>query len=384
MKFRPFVLAALLSASTTAFTGCGSDGGATPESVVENYANIMFAKYSDALSGAEDLQIAIGDFLDDPSEGSLENARQAWIDARVPYQRTEFSRFFGSPIDGADADGSPENRINAWPLDEARIEYIIGDEDEGDIDVDLLIDLNMQPGEGGEPEKNVTAGYHAIEFLLWGADDLNGGFNNVPGDRPYTDYTTDEDADNRSDFLATAAQLLVDDLTSVVEGWDPDVAGNYREEFLAQDPLVSLGGILSGLATLTAFEMAGERIGAAVDTGDQEEEHSCFSDNTINDYRDVAVGIAEIYAGKYGSVSGPSLEELIAQASPDLADRIGSEIQDVIDAMDAIEGPFDQAILEGNPLGNAQVQDVRIAYETLGESWEDVAAALDVAVENGL
>jgi len=382
MKFRPFALSAALAASVV-FAGCDSDG-LSPESVVENYADIMFAKYSDALSGAEDLQIAIQDFLDSPSAGTLEDARDAWIAARVPYQRTEFARFFGTPIDGANADGEPETRINAWPLDEARIEYIIGDEDEGDIDVDLLIDLNLQPGTGGEPEKNITAGYHAIEFLLWGEDDFNGGFNSVPGDRPYTDYTTDEDADNRSDFLAAAAQLLVDDLTTVVEGWDPEVAGNFREEFLAQDALVSLGGILSGLATLTAFEMAGERIGAAVDIGDQEEEHSCFSDNTINDYRDTAVGIAEIYAGQYGSVSGPSLKELIEQASPDLAGRIDTEIQDIIDAMDAIDGPFDQAILEGNPVGNAQVQDVRIAYETLGESWEDVASALDVAVENGL
>ena len=47
--------------------------------------------------------------------------------------------------------------------------------------------------EGGET--NISTGWHAIEFLLWGQDLSATG----PGARPATDYTTAPNAERRGD-----------------------------------------------------------------------------------------------------------------------------------------------------------------------------------------
>ncbi|MGK4567385.1 imelysin family protein [Flavobacterium sp. 3HN19-14] len=49
--------------------------------------------------------------------------------------------------------------------------------------------------DGGE--KNISVGYHAIEFLLWGQD-LTDPAANLPGQRPYTDYLVGGTASNQA------------------------------------------------------------------------------------------------------------------------------------------------------------------------------------------
>src|SRR5262245_61969995 len=61
--------------------------------VVENYANLMFAVYSDALAGAKNLGAAVGAFTAEPAADGLARTRQAWSDARVPYAQSEVARF---------------------------------------------------------------------------------------------------------------------------------------------------------------------------------------------------------------------------------------------------------------------------------------------------
>ena len=83
--------------------------------------------------------------------------------------------------------------------------------------------------EGGET--NISTGWHAIEFLLWGQDLSADG----PGARPVTDYTTA--AERRAPrHVPHAARPTCWSTTSTRwrDQWDPD-AGAYRDEFLA-DP----------------------------------------------------------------------------------------------------------------------------------------------------
>ncbi|MEM7393019.1 MAG: imelysin family protein, partial [Verrucomicrobiota bacterium] len=91
--------------------------------VVDHYAVVVHAAYSDALSSAEDLDRAIKAFTGNPEEKTLKAAKKAWLKARRIYGPSEVFRFYGGPID--DDDG-PEGLINAWPLDEAYIDYVEG------------------------------------------------------------------------------------------------------------------------------------------------------------------------------------------------------------------------------------------------------------------
>jgi putative iron-regulated protein len=114
------------------------------------------------------LQSAITDFIADPASSSkFDNTKQVWLDSREPYLQTEAYRFANGPID--DEDG-PEGLLNAWPLDEAYIDYVDGSESAGIINDPITFPtisyaiLESENENGGE--KNISIGYHAIEFLL--------------------------------------------------------------------------------------------------------------------------------------------------------------------------------------------------------------------------
>jgi putative iron-regulated protein len=70
---------------------------ATPAAVTTTYADIALANYGDSLDAAKELDGAIDAFLAAPSAETHATAKQAWLDARVPYQQTEVFRF-GNPI----------------------------------------------------------------------------------------------------------------------------------------------------------------------------------------------------------------------------------------------------------------------------------------------
>lgn len=372
---------------------CGSDDGeenapATPplpadaQQAVNDYAEIVYASYEDSLVAAQALDESIRDFVAAPSAAGLEAAQQAWRDAREPYLQTEVYRFYDGPIDNEDG---PEGLINAWPLDEEYIDYVIGDEAEdvsGMInDPQVTIDKATIAGRneaGGE--KNISTGYHAIEFLLWGQDTDPDG----PGDRPFTDYVTDgtgtaENQDRRAQYLTTASELLLDHLQQLVDAWDPSDTSNYRAELIADDPAASIGKIMSGMIILSGFETGGERLQAALDVGDQEEEHSCFSDNTHRDMVQDVRGVRNVWVGEYtridgSEVSGVGLRDVIAAGDAELAQRISAQIDQSLTRAGALEPPFDREIAPGNAEGNARVQSLIDALfdqrELLEEAFE--------------
>ena len=199
----------LLSLAAVIVAGCQTSGpdDELKSEVVANYADGVHHLYSRSLTSAVSLDGAIDRFLADPTPGHLEAAKRQWLIARDDYGPTEAFRFYDGPIDHPD--NGPEGLINAWPLDESYIDYVEGNSTAGVInnpsefpviDADLLVSLNEEGG-----EENVSTGWHAIEFLLWGQDLNMGG----PGERPVEDYTTNANADRRSNYLAVASDVLV-------------------------------------------------------------------------------------------------------------------------------------------------------------------------------
>ena len=142
--------------------------------------------------------------------------------------------------------------------------------------------------------------------------------------------------------------LLVDDLQSLVDAWAPG-RQNYRAAF-EKDGLESVRKIIVGLGSLSRGELAGERLEVAANTQDQEDEHSCFSDNTHRDVVANVVGIASAWQGRYrrrdGQVlEGASLQALVATADPALAKRTSARLAASVAAAEAIQPPFDQEII---------------------------------------
>ena len=355
--------------------------------VVNNYAKIVYQNYKDAYDDAVELEAAINAFTATPTDANFITAKTKWKEARESYGTTEAFRFANGPID--DEDG-PEGLINAWPLDENYIDYVVDIEGEvvtggiineavifPEITKDLLISLNEDGG-----EKNISTGYHAIEFLLWGQD-LTDPSENKPGLRAYTDFVdggTNDNQNRRRDYLNVCADLLTDHLAYLVDQWKE--GGEYRTVFLALPVDTAIQNIYLGIATLASAELAIERMDVALANQDQEDEHSCFSDNTHRDIYLNFKGVVNVYQGRYGNIDGASLEDLVFQENPMISGETAAAIITTEASINAMAIPFDFAIsggatsTEGAKVKNA-VNDLK---DVLGANILAGAAELGISV----
>ena len=372
-------LIGLTVAVALGLVACGS--GASDDmraEVVQTYADLVQESYQISLTSATTMDGAIDAFVADPNPETLATAQDAWLTARDDYGPTEAFRFYGGPIDNEE--NGVEGLLNAWPLDEAYIDYVEGSPDAGiinlpddypTIDSDLLVSLNEQGGEA-----NISTGWHAIEFLLWGQDLSTDG----AGTRPVEDYTTGANADRRAAYLGVASDLLLTHLGQMVDAWAPD-GDNYRSEFLALFPGEALGMIMTGIGELSRGELAGERMTVAYEARSQEDEHSCFSDNTTNDIIGNASGIERVYLGQVGDVDGPGIYDLVAADDQELADRLADEISASVGLAEEIPPPFDQHLLEGvsdEDPGRVAIFDTIVSLEGQTDTIVEAAEALEV------
>ncbi len=312
--------------------------------VVGAYGTLVAHHYDEARRGADQLQTLTKQFLADPTEAGLQGVKAAWLGARDTYGRTEAFRFYGGPIDAEPDD--LEARINPWPLDESYIDAVIADPVAyPTLDRDLLIGLN-----GAAGEDSISTGWHAIEYLLWGVDTDPEG----PGARPVTDFTDPDLGARRLTYLGVVTDLLLEDLDAVAQQW-AEGSDDYRAEFVAEDPRDALTKILLGLGSLSGAELAGERMTVAFETREQEDEHSCFSDNTHRDLLANITSIQDVWLGRAGDAAGPSLSGLVARLDPDLDADVTARIDAAVQAIAAIPPPFDQAIQapDGTPARDA-------------------------------
>ncbi|MBW8316752.1 MAG: iron-regulated protein [Hydrogenophaga sp.] len=359
MQLRALTLAMATLTASTLFTSLPAHA-ATPvattaaaaavdyKAVATNYAALVHANYADTLAAAKDLQATIAAFVAAPSAEGLDKARKAWLDAREFYGQTEAFRFYGGPIDD---EKGPEGQINAWPLDEAYVDYVTGKPKAGFVNNSkfkitkaALVKANERGG-----EENISAGWHAIEFLLWGQDQSETG----PGQRSFEDYVKGkgENAERRAQYLSTATELLVDDLSAMVKAWEPN-AKNYRARF-EKGGQESVRKIIVGLGSLSRGELSGERMEVALNSQDQEDEHSCFSDNTHRDVVNNAKGIQNVWLGQFtrrdgSKLEGPGVRDLVAAKNPALAEKTTAQIAGSVSGAEAIPAPFDRAIFKGS------------------------------------
>ena len=384
-----------------------ADGHVGKSDVLENYADIAEAIFSDSLIAAQRLHAAVEVLLANPSAERMEDAKAAWIAARVPYQQSEVYRFGNAIVDDW------EGKVNAWPLDEGLIDYVDasygGPTDENEAAVlnvianssftlsgqtvdasaitPALLEETLHEADG--VEANVATGYHAIEFLLWGQD-VNGHMFGA-GNRPWTDYAegdacTGGNCDRRGEYLRAATELLVSDLEWMAAQWAD--GGEARSALLADED-VGVVAILTGMGSLSYGEQAGERMRLGLLLNDPEEEHDCFSDNTHNSHYYDGLGVQNVYLGEYvridGSlVSGPSLSDLVAVRDAGLDAELTGKLANTMMALGRIKTAaeagfsYDMMLERGNAAGEALITGGVDGLVEQTRSIERVVAVLGV------
>ncbi len=383
MEFSQTAAAALVACTfvLAVAPGCARESGAAPDetrarSIAEHYAEGAHRSYALAAESADALASAVKSFVGEPTASSLAVARKSWIKAHRTYSLTEVFRFYDGPIDNPTS--GPEGMINAWPLDEAYIDYVDGDDGAGiinkpelypEITTNLLVSMNEKDG-----EKNISTGFHAVEFLLWGQDKSTSG----PGERSVADYdASNPRAERRSRYLQLTSQLLARHLRAVADEWKPGEA-NYRAAFTAAPPQDALRKIFAGMAMLAGDELSKERMAVPLETTDQEDEQSCFSDTTLIDLRQNLASIRRVYTGEYPRAKGPGPASLVAQAAPEADVAVRAKWQAAHAALNDIPEPFDAAL--GSPDGREKINGAVAAVEEFSTALVAAAEAVGLKI----
>ncbi len=204
--------------------------------------------------------------------------------------------------------------------------------------------------------------------MLWGQDlSLE-----TAGQRPASDYAKTPENERRRAYLLVVTDLLVDDLAFLKKEWAPE-QDNFAKTFVQDD--AALPKIMTALATLSGFELASERMATALDSGDQEDEHSCFSDNTHNDFIQNAQGIKNVFF-KTG------LHAHLSAVAPELAKELEAQILTTEALVAALPHPIDREILS-TPEGSeprAKMEAAVSSLQTQADLFKKAGAALGIKV----
>ncbi len=395
-----------------------------PNAVLDSYADIALAIYSDTLKDAQALKDAIDVFAKNPTQENLDKAKKAWLNSRESYGQSEAFRLSKGPVDAEDgwvneAYGALEGQINAWPLDENMIDYTIdadgkktsgniidtigkfnpGGEESKEVDVtkitvEAITDLNENGGDA-----NVATGYHAIEFLLWGQDQDYSNFMKdkitkgpmTAGQRSLKDFTTNKNSARRIAYLQAASEKLVSDLEMVKSAWEKNVEGNkglYQAALKGEltgdnaskniDSSEALKQIISGLGVFIKSELANERIAVAVLTPSEEDEHSCFSDNTHRDIVSDYLGFKNVLTATYnGKKYGTSLLDATNEETKTRILNLMKSIEAKIDSIDKVAKTKEHFDYQIRPESSQSKVIVKLKNELrkLGDEMVNVAAA---------
>ncbi|MAF76777.1 MAG: hypothetical protein CME60_01355, partial [Halobacteriovoraceae bacterium] len=141
-----------------------------------------------------------------------------------------------------------------------------------------------------------------------------------------------------------------------------------------------------------------ERIENALLLEDQEEEHSCFSDTTVNDIYTNALGVKNVYYGQYTgtnmnvSLDGAGVDELVEFVNPTLNAEIKAAFENVFSGINAFYAtdaagnvevgnivlPFDVAITSEQSKVQKIVDDLDHLDELLREAATELGLALEI------
>ncbi len=388
--------------------------------VLEGYRELAHATFSDSLDAADALYRAVDTLAAQPSEQTLQAAREAWLHSRIPYSQTEALRFGNWVVDEWEA------KVNSWPIDEGLIDYVDASYVASDTNpwgrANLIGSDSLTVSGRDVPlpaisrqqllvlqalsdvESNVLTGFHALEFLLWGQD-VN-RFGPGAGARPWSDFALDaEHCSNgsqpaasvapcrkRREYLRTVALLLREHLQEMRQHWRGG-EGSYGSRLVAGDVNAGLRQLLFGLVSLSAEELAGERMQVALLTHAPEEEQDCFSDDTHNSLWFNGLGIENFYYGRYRRSDGsqlavPSLAVLVASRDAALAAQLDAAFARTREALAALrqrgEGGerFDQLIAPGNAEGAALIEAAIAALRAQAALLEAAGEALALGALN--
>jgi len=315
------ILPFFITISIVFFSACGDDPVTQPgdyTAALENVSlDVILPTYEDLENKSVLLNSALIALATDPTTEHLENARQAWREARLPWEQSE--GFLFGPVDQQGIDPS----IDSWPVNETDLEAVL---QSGHTLTKSYID-----GLDG-----TLKGFHTIEYLLFG----------INSNKQLNEFDA-----RQLEYLKACAESLVGATTQLYNSWNP--AG---ENFVANLTKAGQSGqsiypsqksalqeIVNGLIVI-ADEVANGKINDPFSQQDVTLEESRFSANSKADFADNIRSIRNIYLGTYQNQSGPGISSIIKSKNASLDEEVKVSIENSIQKIEAIQGTFTSAI----------------------------------------
>ncbi len=324
--------------------------GYNAAALLDHAANtVILGTYRAVDTQAAALQAAVTALAAAPTPAALAAARQAYRDARAPWEMTEAFAFGPVSTQGLDA------VIDTWPLNRVDLAALLAS-------TDPLTPASLRPRDGG------LQGFHPIEFLLFGNN-----ANKALGDFTPREFT----------FLRSSAQNLKAATAQLLLAWQPG-GGNFAAALGKAGPGNALypkqkqavQELLDGLIA-PADELANSKIERPLAQQTTEVEEAKFSQNSKAEFLQNLAGIEAIYTGRTGTATGGTgFGDLVVKRSPALDARFRQELAAAQQAIAALPGRFDEAIFQNPAAVRAAQAKVRVVLATLQTDVQPLVDAL--------
>ncbi len=278
--------------------------------------NVVIPTYRDLDAAAGVLADAVAALRENPGDGTLTAAREAWVAARIPWEASE--GFLFGPVDFNGYDPA----LDSWPVNRTDLDGVMGSDN--DLDAEYVDGLD-----------GTLKGFHTIEYLLY----------DEGGSKTAADFT-----ERQFDYLVASTRLLAQTAEALHSSWIPS-GGNFGNKVVeagsGSDVYPSQRSaaqeIVNGMVGI-CDEVANGKIADPFTEQDARLVESQFSFNSLADFQNNMRSVWNAYTGDYGGRDGSGLDEFVVSRDSSLDSRLKSEIQTSIDEIGNISNPFRDAI----------------------------------------
>ncbi len=304
------------------------------ETLTDISNGIIIPTYKDMFERAQTLDSIVALLKISRTDDNLNAAKQAWRDARRPWEQSEAFLFGPVKTKGIDP------RIDSWPLNK--------------IDLDgVLASSAPLTKETIDQLESTQKGFHTIEYLLFG----------VNNSKQAKDFTNRE-----LEYLTATTQSFKAAVFELWKSWDTsgdNFGANLIKAGVAGSSIytsqqTAVQEVVQGMIQI-CNEVANGKINDPFTQQNRQLEESQFSDNSNADFADNIRSVRNLYNGVYQNFSGKGISTIITAKNPELAARCKREIDAAIDAIGAMLPSFGQAIFTNK----ANVQAAQNAVQKL-------------------
>ena len=261
----PQIVETAAEAAPSAFELLNPELSASAKEIALEYMRQIDTDFKQAGIEIEKFQSSIATLTDQTNIENLNLSKQAWLNAHSAYELTTLHRYYATQLMG-EQDSlvlmQLQYQINHWPIVPGYIDYVDGYPDSGivhDINVNLNAD-SLREQHGSFDVSEVTLGFHAIEFLLWGYDadsvarpatDFDAVLELTPKEIE-SGYTLEQLSNNRRRlFLSVVVDTLVKDFLALQSLWlaeEPSISQRI-ESISGTELIVILADSMSAMLT---------------------------------------------------------------------------------------------------------------------------------------